>query len=986
MPYLRLISLFCLLFNGLAGTAQPLPHNSPQYWADSVYKRLTPRERIGQLFMIAAYSGGKNMNDEKVTSLVASGSVGGLIFMQGGPVRQAVLTNKYQKLAPVPLLLAMDAEWGLGMRLDSVQNYPRQMLLGATRDTALMYRIGTAIALQCKRLGVHVNFAPDVDVNNNPDNPVINTRSFGENKYEVSRMGIAYMRGLQNNSIMACAKHFPGHGNTSVDSHKDLPVISESRASLDSTEFYPFRKLIEAGVQSVMVAHLEVPALEKSPKIPTTLSYSTITQVLKKDLGFSGLVFTDALNMEGVAKYFAPGEVDLKAFLAGNDVLLFSQDVPAAIAAIESAMKDGRISAARLETSVKKILAAKHRAGLTSFTPISTVGITEDLNRSTAQLRTEASAAAVTVIGSSNRSLTTIRQKGSRVGYIGVNAAGPNALFQALKDSLGAGLEARWLPKGSTEATANELFRNLDRYDAVIVGVHGIGWTPANNYGLDAGAMAFLQKVQSESKVLLVIGGNAYAIKDLCRIGSGLVTYEDDSFSQRAVASVILGRTGTKGRLPVTPCPEVKTGAILPPKTGVIPMPKSGSPAELVPGSYDEAGVTDPPKLTVLSQLIGSAIGRGAFPGCRVLAARNGKVFYDNAFGKTTYGPAAPPVTRNTIYDVASLTKVLATTLAVMKLTEDGKLSIDGTIGQYLPRARGTDKAAIRVRDLLLHRAGLVAYIPFWKETLDSTKSKDARAYRNSRQKGFDLQVSEGLFIRNDYRDTLWDAIYASKLGPAGKYVYSDNDYYFLWAIVEQISGKPMPQYLQETFYGPLGLQRTGYNPLARFTKTEIAPTENDQLWRGNLVWGTVHDQGAAMLGGVAGHAGIFSTADEVAVIFQMLLNGGTYKGKRYFKAETVERFTGYGSTASRRGLGFDKPERGTNAVTTSDRCSAQTFGHTGFTGTCAWADPETGIVFVFLSNRVHPSAENGLITKLGVRTEAQDRIYEAFGLPVVKR
>ena len=358
MPYLRSLLVLFSLFIAFAAPAQvPNPVNQ-QRWVDSVYNRLTPRERIGQLFMVAAYSGGKNFNEEKITQLVGAGQVGGLIFMQGGPARQALLTNKYQALAKVPLLLAMDAEWGLGMRLDSVQNYPRQMMLGATRDTVLMYRIGAAIAAQCRRLGVHVNFAPDIDVNNNPANPVINTRSFGENKYEVARMGIAYMRGLQNNGVMACAKHFPGHGNTNVDSHKDLPVISSSRASLDSLEFYPFRSLIRAGVQSAMVAHLEVPALEKEPKIPTTLSRNTITQVLKKELGFTGLVFTDALNMEGVAKYFAPGEVDLRAFVAGNDVLLFSQDVPAAIAKIEAAMKDGQVTDAMVETSVKKILTA----------------------------------------------------------------------------------------------------------------------------------------------------------------------------------------------------------------------------------------------------------------------------------------------------------------------------------------------------------------------------------------------------------------------------------------------------------------------------------------------------------------------------------------------------------------------------------------------------------------------------------------------------
>ncbi len=985
MTTARLLTLFCLLFTFGKVHAQPPQLRAAKRWADSVYSRLTTRQRIGQLFMVAAYSGGPKMEDEKVTKLVQSGQVGGLIFMQGGPVRQGLLTNKYQRLAPVPLLLAMDAEWGLGMRLDSVKNFPRQMMLGATRDSALMYRVGAAIAAQCRRLGVHVDFAPDVDVNNNPDNPVINTRAFGENKYEVARMGIAYMRGLQNNGVMACAKHFPGHGNTATDSHKDLPVISASRAGLDSVELYPFRQLIRAGVQSVMVAHLEVPALEKEPKIPTTLSRNTITNLLKNELGFGGLVFTDALNMEGVAKYFAPGEVDLKAFEAGNDVLLFSQDVTAATDKIEAALKSGKIPAAMLETSVKKILIAKHFAGLNRWQPVELSNITNDLNQNTASLRREISEGAMTLWGSNTRGLSALRQRGARIGYFAVNAAAPTLLYEALRNGLKNAPEIRYLPKGSTVSAAQTLAQSTGRYDAVVVGIHGIARTPADNYGLDAGAMALLKQLQDDDKAVLVFLGNPYAMRDLCKTRSALISYEEDSLSQDAAARVLLGLLPANGKLPVSPCPDGKTGAVSP-STNPISLPPAAPSATLKDASYDEASVRKPEALSALSRAIGAAIGRGAFPGCRVLAARNGKVFLNLSAGTTSYGPAAPRVNQNTLYDVASLTKVVATNLAVMKLTEEGKLSLDGTVGQYLSRARGTDKADLRIRDLLLHRAGLVAYIPFWRETLDSTGLRNSALYRAKKEKGFEMQVSDGLFLRNDYRDTLWSRIYSSPLGTPGKYVYSDNDFYFLWAIVEAITNTPMPQYLGEKFYGPLGLKRTGYNPLARFQKTEVAPTENDLLWRGGLVWGTVHDQGAAMLGGVAGHAGIFSTADDVAVIFQMLLNGGTYGGKRFLKKETIDKFTAYGSGASRRGLGWDKPDHGADAGPTSDRCSARTFGHTGFTGTCAWADPETGIVFIFLSNRVHPNAENSLITKLSVRTETQDRVYEAFDLPKVKR
>ena len=367
----RLVFITALVFLLIANSVYAGPKGKSKlaeytaaknHWVDSVYDKLTESERIGQLFMVAAYSGGKNYNEDLVTKLLADHQVGGLIFMQGGPIRQANLTNKYQHLAQLPLLLSMDAEWGVGMRLDSIKNFPREMMLGATHDTDLVFKVGGAVAQQCKRLGVNIDFAPDVDVNNNAANPVINSRSFGEDKVWVSKLGIAFMHGLQRNGIMACAKHFPGHGNTSVDSHKDLPLVPRTIDQLDSTELYPFKQMIAANVRSVMVAHLEVPALDTAAHVPTTLSKNAVTGLLKNKLGFSGLVFTDALNMQGVTKYFPAGDADLRAFEAGNDVLLFSQDVPAALTKIKNAIDSGIIPKTMLDTSVKKILAAKYDA------------------------------------------------------------------------------------------------------------------------------------------------------------------------------------------------------------------------------------------------------------------------------------------------------------------------------------------------------------------------------------------------------------------------------------------------------------------------------------------------------------------------------------------------------------------------------------------------------------------------------------------------
>lgn len=955
-------------------------------WVDSVYKRLNKDERIGQLFMVAAYSGGKNYNDSLISALLRKHMLGGLIFMQGGPARQALLTNKYQHMAQVPLLIGMDAEWGLGMRLDSVIGMPRQMMMGGTRDTALMYRMGMAIAYQCRRMGVHIDFAPVVDVNNNPANPVINFRSFGEDKTRVARMGIAYMRGLQDNGVMACAKHFPGHGDTDADSHKELPVVKKSLAQLDTLELYPFREMINAGIKSIMVAHLEVPAIETEPHIPTTLSEKTITGLLRNRMGFKGLVFTDALNMQGVAKYFAPGEVDVRAFLAGNDVLLFSQDVPVAISKIRAAIDAGKVTEAELERRVKKILAAKYDAGLNTFKDISTTNVVNDLNQYTYALRKQIATEAIAVVRDSNNILGKLKARNGRIAYIGVNTTS-SRMLDDMRQAIPT-LMYSWLPKGSSPADVTRLIDGMRDNDVTIVAIHSMAYYPGNNYGLDARQIDFIRQVYKRKDVLLAVMGNPYFLKDYCDIRSGMVAYDDDTVTQQVAAGILLGRQTATGRLPVTPCPEWlaqpasasdTVGAILP-EQPKIPTNPYQLKKEYIP---ENAGVTVPDAMDKMRLFIQKSIVDGAFPGCRILAAKEGKVFFNEAFGYYTYDKTKP-VDLNTMYDVASMTKVLATTLAVMHLYEEQKLDLRKTIGDYLPMARGTDKAGLRIADLLLHQAGLKSWIPFYKETLDSAGNLKADLYRHSEEAGFNIPVAKDLFLRNDYKDTIWSRILASPLENKGRSVYSDLDFYFLSAIVEQVTKTTLDKYVQEQFYKPLGLKKITYCPLKKADTTGIAPTEYDLFFRHELVNGYVHDQGAAMLGGVAGHAGIFASANDVAVIFQMLLNYGAYGGRRYFKKETVEKFIAYGSPISRRGLGFDKPDADrNNGGPSGDRSSGYTFGHQGFTGTCVWADPVTGVLFVFLSNRVYPSADNNLINKLSIRTVTQDYIYEALGYAV---
>lgn len=949
-------------------------------WVDSVYNILSLEEKIGQLFMVAAYSGGKNYNEPLITELISKRQIGGLIFMQGDPVNQATQTNKYQQMAQVPLLIGMDAEWGLGMRLTGVRDLPRAMLLGATRDSALVYKMGAAVAQQCNRLGVHIDFAPVVDVNNNPRNPIINARSFGEDKYLVSRLGIAYVKGLQDNGVIASAKHFPGHGDTETDSHLELPVIRKSLAQLDTLELYPFRRLIAAGVKSVMVAHLNVPALETGDHIPTTLSSKTITGLLKNQLGFKGLVFTDALNMKGVAKYFQPGEVDLRAFSAGNDVLLFSQDVPLAIRKIKEAIEGRGISETQLEQSVKKILAAKYDVGLHRFVPIRTQNLVEDLNRVVEPIREEVAAQAVTLVRDENRLIGKIMAADARVSYIGINAK-ESVLYQKLSDARPT-LMFNWMPKGSSATVAKRLLQSIEETDVTIVGVHNLSFYPSGgDHGLDAQQIDLLRKLGKAPNVLIVLMGNAYLLKNVCDARGMIVAYEDDSITQSAVAKVLLRQSAARGKLPVTPCPDM---LVQPEEPVAVAEELAGSTSAHNLRKVDfpsDAGVVNPAALEKLNKFMAQCLASGAFPGARILAAKDGKIFYDEAFGYLDH-TRQQPVELNTLYDIASMTKVVATTIAVMKLYEQGKLDIKKNLGHYLSWTKNTNKAGLVIRDLLLHQAGLKAWIPFYKETLNEEGRPDSRYYSSQKSGDYTIPVAKDLYLRKDYADTVWQRILASNLDNRGRYVYSDLDFYFLAALVEQITGKQLNEYVTSQFYEPMGLKRITYNPLKRFKPTDIAATENDIVFRKQTIRGYVHDPGAAMFGGVAGHAGVFGSAGDVAAVFQMLLNGGVYNGKRYLKEGTVKLFTAYNSRISRRGLGFDKPAADRNdGGPAGNRASGYAFGHQGFTGTCGWADPATGVIFIFLSNRINPSADNNSINRLSVRTVAQDYIYEALGI-----
>jgi beta-N-acetylhexosaminidase len=1004
-----MLFLFTILLQAIISVAQndkrpitpPVLQTERTKWVDSVIASLSLEQKIGQLFMVAAYSGGEKYNKLLIDSLIQQYHIGGLIFMQGTPSAQAKLCNEYQHSSKIPLFIAMDAEWGLGMRLTGVRDFPRQLMMGAMQDSNLVYNLASAVANQCRRMGVHINFAPVADINNNPNNPVINFRSFGEQKNKVANYAIQYMRGLQENGVIACGKHFPGHGDTDVDSHKDLPEISKSIKELESLEFVPFEKLIANGLQSIMIAHLQVPALENKIHTPSTLSEKTIEGVLKTKMGFQGLIFTDALNMQGIAKFYSPGEIDLKAFMAGNDVLLFSQDVPTGLQKIKEAIRTGKITEQRLHYSLQKILFAKYDANLHLQKSIDTENLETDLNKYVPVLRKQIAENAITLLNDPNQIIQKLKSNTyKKAAYVGVGTTKENFFSNALKE---AGVQTI-LFAPTNEKENKRFIRSLKEYDIVIVGIHNMAAYPTSNYGLDPNEISMVQTISSTNNCLSVLFGNPYALKNFCSVSGFLVAYDEAEETQQIAAKIISGQLKAKGKLPVSVCPRYQFGdgiVSLTSNLGEIvdtiryaKQNKSISTLEnatknnLVPNDFpleccispNAIGINNA-ELDKLDIFLEGCVRQGAFPGCRMLAAKQGKVFYDKSFGYLT-PDKNKRVESNTIYDVASVTKAAATTLAVMKLYEQGKINLNDFIGKYVPITKGYDKEYLKIKDILLHEAGLKSWIPFYKETLDSFGYPKPSIYNKSEIGNYRIKVAPNLFMRTDWVDTMWKRILYSPLENRGAYVYSDLDFLFLQKLVERVTNKSLADYVKEEFYNPLGLKHTAFQARKNLIGKDIAPTEQDNYFRYQKIEGYVHDMGAAMLGGIAGHAGLFSSANEIGIIFQMLLNGGIYNGKRYFQKSTVDLFTSKGSNSSRRGLGFDKPEaRGNKANPCADNASLKTFGHQGFTGTCVWADPAHDILIVFLSNRTYPSAENKTINRLHVREKAQEYIYNAIGI-----
>lgn len=932
-------------------------------WVDSIYDKMSVREKLGQLFMIAAYSNKDSIHINKTKALIKEYNVGGILFFQGGPVRQARLTNEYQAISKVPLFVAIDAEWGLSMRLDSTYVFPWNMTLGAIQELDLIEKVGKQMGAESKRMGIHFNFSPVIDINTNPQNPIIGNRSFGESKTNVSSKAIALMKGVQAQNVFSTGKHFPGHGDTSTDSHYTLPLVNFSKERLDMVELYPYKRMFDEGLASVMVGHLNIPSLESKENIPSSASYNVVTSVLQTQLGFEGLIFTDGLAMKGATNFKGAGDLELAVLLAGNDILLAPENVPASFEKLLSYYNEGILTEERLAFSVKKIIKYKFKVGLNKYHPIEITNLITDINPSQNEaIHYKLYENAITVL-KNNEEILPIKNLNQKIAVVKLGDSDNSSFVSTLKKY--------------TEVTEvsntniDSLNAELKKYDIVILSFHKENKTWAKQDFSELELM-WLQQIAKENKVILDIFTKPYTllpVNNFDDIEGLVVSYQNSDISQVVSAELLFGAIGAIGKLPVSINNSFKVNDGL----ATVKLNRLGF---TTPENED----MDPLILSKIDSIAQKAINDKMTPGMQVLVARRGNVIFQKSYGHFTYD-TIKKVTNADLYDVASISKMISTLPNVMQLYDQHKVNLDTKLKKMVPVFAKTDKENISFKDLLTHYAGLQAWIPFYKATLNSDNTPMDRYYRKVPNLQFSTKVADNLYIRNDYHDTIMKIIVKSPLSLKKEYKYSDFTFIILKEFLERKTKQPLEVLSQKNFYNSLGMNNTLYNPLDKFDKNKIVPSEIDTYFRQQVVQVYVHDMAAAMEGGVAGHAGIFSNAMDVAKMMQLFLQKGNYGGKSYFSEETFNVFntSHYAAQGVQRGLGFDK--RVEKEGPTCGCVSETSFGHTGFTGNIAWVDPKTEIVYVFLSNRTYPevTAEGNKLSKENIREDIQQIIQDAI-------
>lgn len=979
-----LITLMCGIFslagNGAFAQTNPFTDfdsHSPeeQRWVDSVFNTLTPDQRIAQLFMAAAYSNRDISHEDHILQLIREQHIGGLIFFQGTPEKQTQLINYYQSQSEVPLLIAMDAEWGPGMRLEGVPDFPYQMTLGAIQDDSLIYTFGTEVARELRRLGIHMNFAPVVDINNNPENPVINFRSFGMDRENVTQKARMYLMGMQEHGVVGTLKHFPGHGDTDTDSHLALPVIRKSREALANLELYPFRELINAGAGAVMVAHLNIPSLDPTKNLPSTLSRPIVTDLLRNELGFSGLVVTDAMNMHAVADSFPPGIADVRALQAGNDLVEFSMNIPSAIEGVKQAVKSGTLTEAEVDKKVRKILTLKYRVGLNHNHPIHEEHILADLNTvETYLLNRQLSEAAVTLLRNEEQTLPVGHLEEKKIAGVVLGAEEPTH-FQLMLQKY-TRVDLFNLDKNAPAAETARLLDTLQHYNFVILGLQNLSQRPHKNFGITQAMITTVQKIIDSKPTATVFFGNPFALAKIPALGRSaalLLTYQETEIMQDIAAQMVFGAISIKGRLPVTVSDEFQTG-------DGIDLAAVNRLRYNIPESVGMDSHFLEQKIDSIAE---AGITAGAFPGCQVLVARNGTVVFHKTYGYHTYAKRQP-VAQDDLYDFASVTKVTGPLPALMRLHDQGKFQLDVPFYTYWPKWKHSNKKEVMVRDVLAHQARLKSWIPYWRNTVRNGHFKWHTFSLDSSDR-YNVYVAPRIFLNKNYRNKIYRAIRKSPLEPEKKYLYSGLSFYLYPQIIKNLTGYEYPDYVRDSIYRPLGAYTLTFNPYKDYELPKIVPTENDTFFRKEQLHGWVHDEGAAMMGGISGNAGLFGTANDLAKLAQMYLQMGEFGGRRFISDSTMHEFTRcqFPENGNRRGLGFDKPKI-KNATLTTERvypaqsASPSSFGHSGYTGTFFWADPDTGLLYIFFSNRVYPTRYNSKIYDLNIRTSIHQVIYDA--------
>jgi beta-glucosidase-like glycosyl hydrolase/CubicO group peptidase (beta-lactamase class C family) len=933
---------------------------SEDQWVAQQLASLSLDDKIAQSFMVACWSNSGPEHTAVIDQQINDYHIGGIIFFQGERTNLVEQIDHFQQQSQLPLLLGMDAEWGIAMRISGEERFPYAQTIGAANDLSLTEQIGEHMGIECEMAGIHLNFAPVADVNSNPSNPVIGFRSFGSGPDQVAKHTSAFVSGMAKTSVLSCVKHFPGHGDTDKDSHKELPTVTHSESEFKTVDFVPFKAGISAGTDAVMVAHLNVPKLDNSGT-PSSLSKKIIQGYLRKELGFKGLVISDALNMKAVADRYGASEVVAKAYIAGCDVLLYPESIRDAITLIKQKINTGELDLSDVNARCSNVLRAKYKAIISK----------PQVKRKDPQFERElvmnqVFEKAITVI-KNDHELLPFNRLDTKIIRIGIGPYDYN-FNKRLTDY--APIENHHY---FTVEEAKERIKKVHfpKDAMVIVDLHATTQRARDHYGF-GNWHEVLSLIPTENKVVLTLFGNPMVLKENPSLPESVdacvLAYENHPKMQDRVAQFIMGAFDAKGTLQEALSDHWKKGF-------GITVKGNGRLKHTLP---EELGISRS-KLGEIDNIVQNAIEAKALPGCQIVVAIEGKIIYEKCFGKTMY-EGGDSITMDHIYDIASITKIASSTVALMKLKSEGKFNENKTLGELTPEfVTGTNYASLKAIDLLTHQAGLTPWIAFYKKTLTNGEL-DPAVYSTVKKDGFTKQVAAGIFIKDDYWKVMIKTITDTPLSGEKKYEYSDLSYYFFKAYIERITGKSQDAFVQSELYAPLGLQHMTYLPILHFPLRQIVPTENDQEFRKQVVQGYVHDPGAAMMGGVAGHAGLFSNALDLAALMEVLIQKGQVGSYNLIDPAVVKQFTSCQfCPGNRRGIGFDKPTVSKSDGPTSAHVSSETFGHSGFTGTITWADPVFKVNYVFLSNRVYPDASNKKITNMSVRNRIQDVIYEAL-------